>query len=139
MRTSPRSRWLFAAFLAAFAVAAVAWYFDPRYFTAAELDAKPFPLRRVDLDLPSSPAGAAYYGRLKLNIFIGRSGEVDRVEVATAAVPTALRDLAVQTFSRVRWEPGRKLGRSVKSVKVIEVDFTPPIREVGRAPMQPDQ
>ena len=138
MKTSPGSRWLFAAFLAAFAVVAAGWYFDPRYFSAAELDAKPFPLRRVDLDLPAAPEGAAYYGKLKMNVFIRRSGEVDRVEVVTATVPAALRDLAVKTFSNVRWEPGRKLGRSVKSVKVVEVDFTPPIREVGRPPMQPD-
>jgi hypothetical protein len=120
-------------------VALVAWYFDPRYYPAADLDAKPFPLRRVDLELPASPEGAAYYGKLKMNLFIGRAGEVDRVEVVTATVPTALRDLAVKTFSEVRWEPGRKLGRSVKSVKVVEVDFTPPIRDVGKPPMQPDQ
>jgi hypothetical protein len=139
MRIAPRIRWLGAAFLAAFTVAAIAWYFDPRYYAAADLDSKPFPLRRVDLEWPSAPEGTSFYGKLKMNVFIGRSGEVDRVEVVTAAVPTALRDLAVKTFSEVRWEPGRKLGRSVKSVKVIEVNFTPPVRDVGRSPMQPEQ
>jgi hypothetical protein len=129
-------RWLAAAVL----VAAVgAWYFDPRYYAATELDRKPYPLRAIELDFPAMASGADYYGKLKMNVFIGRSGEVDRVEVVTATLPPSLRDYAVKTFSQVRWEPGRKHWRSVRSIKVVEVDLTPPTRGVGRAPMQPDR
>lgn len=129
-------RWLAAVIL----VAAVgAWYFDPRYYAAAELDRKPYPLRAIELDFPPMPSGADYYGKLKMHLYIGRSGEVDRVEVVAATLPPSLRDFAVKTFAQVRWEPGRKLGRSVRSIKVVEVDLAAPTRGAGRAPMQPER
>ncbi len=110
---------------------------DPRYLPASELDAKPFPLQAVDLQMPKAGSGAEYYGKLRLKVFISAAGGVDRVEVAEATVPPALRDSAVKAFSEVRWEPARKAGKRVKTVKVVEVDFQPP-PEGQRAPMTPD-
>lgn len=140
MRLASRSSWLAAAVVVVGVVAAVMLWFalDPRYYSAAEVDARPIPLARIDIAPPAMPGGADYYGKLKLNVFIARSGAVERVEVVTATVPASFRDAAVQAFSQARWEPARKGWRKVNSVKVVEVDFTSPARNPGRPPMRPD-
>jgi TonB family protein len=127
-------KYLFAVFLL---VLAACGQEDPRYLPASELDAKPFPLKPVDLQMPKAGRGAEYYGKLKLNVFISAAGVVDRVEVAEATVPPAFRDSAAKAFSEARWEPARKAGKRVKTVKVVEVEFEPP-PEGKRAPMTPD-
>lgn len=107
-----------------------------RYFPASELDRKPYPMRRVDLDPPQVQNGVEYYGKLRLDVFIDARGAVDRVEVIGAEVPGRLRDDAVKAFSQSRWEPGRKWGVRVKSVKRVEIDFEPPpgVRDRGLRP-----
>jgi hypothetical protein len=112
---------------------------DSRYLTAAEVDSKAFPLRNVELDFPRTADGAEYYGALKLNVFISAAGRVERVEVVEATLPASFRDAAVRTFSEVRWEPARKAGARVKSVKAIEVRYDPPLRGMDRPAMQPDR
>lgn len=110
---------------------------DARYYSAGELDAKPYPLAQVDPGYPVTADGAQYYGRIRLNVYITTRGRVDRVEVVEASVPPAFRDAAVSAFSQARWEPGRKDGRRVNSVKVVEVSFEPPVK-MPRAPMSPE-
>jgi outer membrane biosynthesis protein TonB len=110
---------------------------DARYLPASELDAKPFPLRPVPLEFPQVTGNAEYYGKLKLHVFINASGGVDKVDVIEAGVPASFRDAAVKAFTEVRWEPARKAGNRVKSLKVVEVDFQKPV-EAKSAPMRPD-
>jgi hypothetical protein len=109
-----------------------------RYLPASELDAKPYPMRRIDLDFPASKDGIEYYGKVRMNVFIDSHGGVDRVEVLDSRVPQRLRDIAVNAFSQARWEPGRKWGLRVKSVKEVEVDVEPPAGALGQPLRPPD-
>ena len=123
----------------AVALGAVLWRESARYFPASELDAKPYPTRRIDLDFPPQKDGIEYYGKLKLKVFIDAQGGVDRVEVVDASVPTRFLDVAVKAFSEARWEPGRRWGRRVKSVKAVEIDYDPPVPGLDRPVTQPDR
>ena len=123
----------------AVALGAVLWRESARYFPASELDAKPFPMRRVDLDFPPARNGIEYYGKLRLDVFINAQGGVDRVDVLVASVPAAFSDAAVKAFSEARWEPGRRWGRRVKSVKAVEIDYDPPVPGLDRPVTQPDR
>jgi hypothetical protein len=60
------------------------------------------------------------------------------VEVLDSRVPQRLRDIAVSAFSQARWEPGRKWGLRVKSVKEVEVDVEPPAGALGQPLRAPD-
>jgi hypothetical protein len=101
-------------------------YESTRYFHASELDRRPYPLRRIDLDFPAVPGGIEYYGKLRMNVYIDSQGGVDRVEVVDSKIPARLRDIAVNAFSQVRWEPARKWGFRVKTVKAVEIDVEAP-------------
>ena len=107
------------------------------YFAASSLDVKPYPLRRVDLELPQEKNGIEYYGKLRLKVYINADGGVDRVEATQSTVPAKFRDDAVKAFSQVRWEPGRIWGIRVKSLKRVEIDFEPPVRGLDRSFTQP--
>jgi TonB family protein len=108
-----------------------------RYFAASWLSVKPYPLRRVDLELPQAKNGIEYYGTVRLEVYINADGGVDRVDAAASTVPAEFRDDAVKAFSQARWEPGRIWGIRVKSVKRVEIDFEPPVRSLDRALTQP--
>lgn len=124
----------------AVAVAAIAWWFDedPTYYPGSELERRPHPMRRIDIDPPPAPGGLEYYGKLRMNVFINSRGGVDRVEVVEARVPASFRDTAVKAFSQARWEPGLRQGKHVRSLKVVEIDFEPPVRGLNRTITQPD-
>jgi Gram-negative bacterial TonB protein C-terminal len=107
------------------------------YFTASWLGLKPFPLRRIDLELPQTKNGIEYFGTVRLDVYINADGGVDRVDATESTVPATLRDDAVKAFSQARWEPGRIWGIRVKSVKRVEIDFEPPVRGLDRTFTQP--
>jgi hypothetical protein len=113
-------------------------YEGTRHFPAGELDRKPYPMRRIDLGFPPGEKGIEYYGKLRMNVYIDSRGRVERVEVLDSRVPARLRDIAVNAFTRMAWEPGRKWGIRVKSVKEVEIDFEPPPGARERPVTQPD-
>jgi TonB family protein len=107
------------------------------YVPDAELERRPYPLAHIDPQYPATAGEAQYFGRIRMNLYISAAGEVDRVEVVEASVPAAFREAAVAAFAASRWEPGRKGGRRVRSLKAIEVRFEPP-KAVERPPMRPE-
>jgi len=107
------------------------------YFTASWLSLKPYPLRRIDLELPQTKNGIEYYGTVRLKVYINADGGVDRVDATESTVPAKFRDDAEKAFSQARWEPGRIWGIRVKSVKRVEIDFEPPVRGLDRSFTQP--
>jgi TonB family protein len=120
-----------AAALAVVALAAAIflWQRPPaRYFAESEVDHRATPLRRIDLEFPPGREGIDYYGTLRLDVYIGARGEVDRVDVIESHVPGAYLDSAVRAFATARFEPAQWHGRSVKSVKKVEVKFAAPLR-----------
>ncbi len=54
-----------------------------------------------------------------------------------STLPASFRAEAVKAFSEVRWEPGRKWGVKVPSVKTVEVEFAPPARGIEDSNVSP--
>ena len=128
------------AIAASLAAAAFAfWFFlDPFYHPVAEVDRKPYPMRRIDLEFPPVEKGIEYYGRLRIDVYIGRDGATDRVEVVGANVPAKFTADAVRALEQTSWEPARMGWRRVKCVKRYEIDFEPPVRSLDRTLTGPD-
>ena len=124
----PLSLRIAAAVLAAVlaAIAAFAAWASRHYFTAAEVDRAAYPLEGISLPYPTLANGTAYAGTLRLNVYIGRDGAVDAVELVDATVPAAYQDVALRAFRAARFGPARWHGLAVRSVKRIEVTFIPP-------------
>ena len=114
-----------AAVVAGFAGAALA-IASAHYFDSRGLDPRPYPLKGIELPPPPAKAGVEYYGKLRLDVYIDADGTVNHVEIGESTVPPETREAAIRAFSQARWEPGRKWGIRVKSVKRVEVDLTPP-------------
>ncbi len=136
--SAARFLWNAALALAALAfalAAAYAWLWAPwRYFTAEEVDRVAYPLRDVGLVFPPGRAGIDYFGTLRMDVYVDAQGRVDRVDVLEATVPAAFRASAVHAFEQARFEPARRWGRAVKSVKKVEVRFEAPLPELNRGP-----
>lgn len=118
-------------------VAACGAYLRLHHFSASELSAKAYPMRDIDLPPPSARNGVDYYGKLRMDVYIGADGVVERIDAGRSTVPQSFRDEAVKAFSEVRWEPGRKWGVKVPSIKIVEVDFEPPVRGIESPNVSP--
>jgi hypothetical protein len=99
---------------------------EMRYLEPAEIQRPAYPLRRVDVPSIAERNGMTYFGKVKLRIYIPKSGEVDHVEVVTTTVPREIAEDTARRFAAARWEPGARSGRARRSVLVLEVDFPPP-------------
>jgi hypothetical protein len=117
-----------------FAIAAYG-FAATHYFDSAGLDPRPYPLRGISFVPPKSKNGIDYFGKLRLDVYIREDGKVDHVDVLDSTIPLDLKAEAIRAFTEAAWEPGRKWGVRVKSVKRIEVDLTPP-PGVEQAPRQ---
>ncbi|HEX4333667.1 MAG TPA: hypothetical protein VH040_16135 [Usitatibacter sp.] len=124
------------AFVAAAALAA-AIFLRNHHFTAGEVGMRAIPWHGVDLPPPKGENGVDYYGKLRLDIFIAADGAVERIDTTGSTVPEAFRQEAVHAFSSVGWEPARKWGIKVPSVKRVEVDFEPPVRGLENPNVSP--
>jgi len=112
--------------IAALVAIAAFGYMTTHYFDSKDLETRPYPLNGISFAPPKSRNGIEFYGKLHLDVYIDAAGKVDRVELLDSTVPLDLRDEAVKSFTLARWQPGRKWGMAVKSVKRIEVDLEPP-------------
>ena len=97
-----------------------------RYLEPAEIERAAFPERRIDVPSIAERNGATYFGKVKLRIYIPKSGEVDHIDIAATTVPREIAEDTAKRFAAVRWEPGTRHGRKRRSVYIIEVDFAPP-------------
>ena len=102
------------------------------YFSRAELSVPPQLQDEPLLQLPPDHGGAApAAGKLVLRIFVGASGAVERVEVASSSLPPAFDEAALAAFSRVHFRPGEIEGVAVTSETRFEVVFDG--SELGRS------
>jgi TonB family protein len=134
--TRDARRRLGAGVAAAFATAAAgAWLvlWNPwRYYPSAELDHVAMPLADIGLQFPQGGEGIDYFGTLRMDVYIDAAGRVDEVRILESTVPLQFQRSAVAAFSKARFEPARRMGRAVKSVKRVEVRFEAPLRELNR-------
>lgn len=76
--------------------------------------------------LPSEVQHMPGSGKLILRALINERGGVDRVEVETSRLPSALEDAIVTKFLHMPFSPAERNGRPVKSQMLIEVLLAPP-------------
>jgi TonB family protein len=120
------------AALAAAAAGAAWWRENTRWFTAAEIDAPAQPAGFITPNFPQGPRGTGYLGRLRIDVYIDAAGKVSRVEVVESTLPPVFAERAVEAFAAARFEPARRFGRAVRSVKRLELDIEPPAPGGGR-------
>ena len=94
------------------------------YFTASELERRPFPLERIDIPAPESPS--AVTGSIMLRLRISESGQVDDATIVMSTGIPEFEAAALQTFSGARFQPGYRANLPVRSEMLIEVTLQPP-------------
>jgi periplasmic protein TonB len=98
-----------------------------QYYPALDLDERAQPVTDIDI-APPQGKGADYVGVVKLELHIDRDGVVEDVTVVDSTVPQEFQDAAVAAFRAARFTPARKDGQAVKSRKIIEVTYGPPLK-----------
>ncbi len=121
---------LLAAAAVALAIAGWMRRVPATYFPAAEVDRRAYPVRDIGLAFPKGREAVDYYGTLRMDVRIDEHGVVTRVDVLESSVPPAFREQAVRAFLAARFVPAEKGGRSVRSVKRVEVRFAAPVRSL---------
>lgn len=124
------------ALLLATGVAGLAWigYDETRFLEPAQMDERPFPLRRVDVPELVDEKGVQYVGKLKLRIYVRASGALDHIDASESTLPQPIVDQAVQAFSAPGWHAGSKNGRARRGVKVVELEYRADARESRISP-----
>lgn len=95
---------------------------SPVYFTYAELDQRPSPLKPIIIDFPSDVLNE---GRVEgiLLLYIGLNGKVERVETIQSTSFPSLDHAAKEAFMRGAMQPGIKDGKAVRSQMKVAVEF----------------
>lgn len=99
-----------------------------RWYSSAELDVRAEPTGEVPLDYPEELDGSGLRGRVQLLLFIDERGVVRRMRVTESEPPKLFDKAAMRAWVGVRFTPARKNGTAVKSQKLLEVEFIPPLR-----------
>lgn len=93
----------------------------PTYLPRGMLQQAPVPISEIDPVYPDSAGGLG--GSVVLRLRINEGGAVDSAEVVSASRPGLFDQAAIEAFKAAKFEPGRVLGRPVKSELVVEVAF----------------
>lgn len=94
---------------------------DPIYYSARDLDFYPRPAAPLELDNVARGRGlvAAIF---RFQLLIDESGRVDEISPIEGE-PQPFRDELRALLAAVRFHPGRKDGRAVKSQVTLSIDF----------------
>lgn len=95
---------------------------DTPYVPAGELDVRPRPEAPVIVPFPD---GTLQKNKVTgvLVLYVGATGQVDRVEVDESDLPPFLEKAAVETFLQARMHPGVKDGKATRARMKILVEF----------------
>jgi TonB family protein len=95
----------------------------PQYFSAAELDQRPFALTNITLDYPAGarPREAVVVARILIN----EEGRADAVQILSTDPGDGFDRVVKQAFAGATYRPGQRNRRPVKSQITVEVKFVP--------------
>jgi TonB family protein len=95
----------------------------PKYFSAAELDQRPFAVTNITLDYPADarPREVTVVAR----ILIDEDGHADEVQILSPAAEGGFDGLVKRAFGGASYRPGQRHQRPVKSQITVEVKFVP--------------
>lgn len=94
------------------------------YYPADQLDERPQVRAHVEPQFPQE--AHVTEGRLRLHLYIGTDGAVEKVDIREAMPPDIFDRAALAAFSAARFTAGKKGGVPVKSRLTIEVLFGAP-------------
>jgi len=87
----------------------------PGWFAARELDVLPRPLTPVEFAVPAAARASGLSGKVELQLSIDASGMLVDIEVLRADPRGVFEASALAAFRAVRYSPGYKDGRAVRS------------------------
>lgn len=87
----------------------------PGWFAARDLDVLPQPLSPVVFAVPAAARAAGLSGKVELQLSIDAAGQLVDVEVLRADPRGVFEASAIAAFRAVRYSPGVKDGRTVRS------------------------
>ena len=95
----------------------------PQYFSAAELDQRPFAVTNITLDYPvdARPREVTVVARILIN----EAGQADEVQILSPAAEGGFDGLVKRAFGGASYRPGQRNHRPVKSQITVEVTFVP--------------
>lgn len=97
----------------------------PYYYSPLEVSARASPTQEIDLEPPELRTIPGQ-GKLILVLWINEAGTVDRIEVETSQVTSAMESILAEQFRRATFAPAQLDGKPVKSRMRIEVVVRPP-------------
>lgn len=98
----------------------------PRYFTSREVDTPATPVNQVPLVIPEHAYVSKLAGVVRARVFIGVTGDVERVEILEARPHAGIfEEAALEALQAMKYRPAELQGRRVRSQKVVEVEFNP--------------
>lgn len=99
----------------------------PVYFSVTEVSRRPEPLAEIDPNPPGleNQSGS---GKVVLDLYIGESGRMDRVDVESTTTGDALAAGIAEEFRQMRFQPAEIDGTPVKSRLRVEVLVRPLMR-----------
>ena len=101
---------------------------DPVYYSERELDVYPAPLAPLQFEYPAHLAGARIGGDVLARLMVDEAGTVHRVAVIAAEPLGYFEEHARAKLASVRFSPGRRQGRAVKSQVTVRISFDPAAR-----------
>jgi protein TonB len=87
----------------------------PGWFAARDLDVLPRPLSPVEFAYPAAARAAGLSGKVELQLSIDASGQLVDIDVLRADPRGVFEAAALAAFRAVRYSPGLKDGRAVRS------------------------
>lgn len=93
------------------------------YHKSSELDDQPIALWQVTPEFPPYAIEKGVDGWVRLLLLIDEEGRLRHIEVVESSPQGIFDDAALTAFRSMQFEPGRKLGRPVKSRMILKVDF----------------
>jgi hypothetical protein len=93
---------------------------EPYYFKPGELGAKPVVVSDVSPDLASTLTGEATQSAI-LRLLINEHGDIDKVIIEESGFSEPNRQLLLDSFAKMRFEPGKVDDKPVKSELKIEI------------------
>lgn len=99
-----------------------------RYFSVSELDVIP----RIQQDIELYPEELQHFkkgGKVVLSLWINETGQVEKVELVSSALPAIFSEVATRNFLQASFLPGKKNNLAVKSK--VEAVLVFPSHEPG--------
>lgn len=99
---------------------------DTTYYDSLALDVQPEAVGAIEVPDPDAGSPNPRVGYVKLQLKLEADGRVSETKALESNLPPVYEALALDTFGKAKFTPGRRNGRAVRARIVIEVNFNTP-------------